>query len=109
MNFTASHFEKVPADFGLFKFAARTDIILASSSYDKIAKSKKYQVLCDETAFVGVVKQKDKANGQMVEFAVEFGKSVAAMLEPIEQKEEFNNVFSMPLSLQLNCFANAPR
>ena len=55
---------------------------------------------------MGVVKQKDKATGQMVEFAVEFGKSVAAMLEPIEQKEEYRNVFSMPLSPQLMNFAS---
>ena len=81
LKFSASHFDKVTADFGLFKVAARGQIAAANSSADKIAKSKKYQVLCDHTAFVGVIKQKDKATGQMIEFGVEFGKSVAAVKE----------------------------
>jgi hypothetical protein len=41
----------------------------------------KYQVLCEQTAFVGVVKQKDKASGEMKEFAVEFGKSIKQAVE----------------------------
>jgi hypothetical protein len=44
----------------------------------------KYQVLSDQTAFVGVVKQKDKASGQMKESTVEFGKSVKQVVDQLK-------------------------
>ena len=34
----------------------------------------KYQVLCDETALVGVMKQTVKATGEVQETNIEFGK-----------------------------------
>jgi hypothetical protein len=75
LEFKSEHFEKVPVDFGLFKLAGNKNIEKVSGQA-KIDASIKYQVLCDQTAFVGVVKQKDKASGEMKEFAVEFGKTV---------------------------------
>ena len=38
--------------------------------------SVKYQVLCDETAMVGVIKQKSKKTGKMEEITVTFGQEV---------------------------------
>lgn len=45
---------------------------------ESIQKSIKYQVLSKETAMVGVVKQKKKATGEMLEYTIEFGKKVTA-------------------------------
>jgi len=54
----------------------------------------KYQVLCEQTAFVGVVKQKDKASGEMKEFAVEFGKSIKQAVEqPIANNYDPFDIF----------------
>ena len=37
--------------------------------------SKKNQVLCDDTAIVGVCKQENKTTGEVVESTIKFGKS----------------------------------
>ena len=42
--------------------------------------SLKYQVLCDQTAIIGVCKQENKTSGEVQESTIEFGKSAA--LEP---------------------------
>jgi len=44
----------------------------------KIAASIKYQTLCDETALIGVIKQTEKATGEVKEFDVKFGKKQQA-------------------------------
>lgn len=64
-QFTSGHFDRVEEGFGLFKIAARDEIasLAKLKKHEKINLSKKYQILCDETAFVGVIKQKDKATG----------------------------------------------
>jgi len=67
----------VEEGFGRFKLAAR-DLISKLPVEKRAHASIKYQVLCDETAFVGVVKQKDKASGQAIDFSIEFGKSVTS-------------------------------
>jgi len=36
--------------------------------------SLKHQVLCDETAIIGVLKQADKATGELRETTIKFGK-----------------------------------
>jgi hypothetical protein len=38
----------------------------------------KYQVLSKETAMVGVVKQKKKATGELIEFTIEMGRSITS-------------------------------
>ena len=43
LNFTSSHFDKVE-NTGLFQLAAKAQI---AKNVDKVALSKKYQVLCD--------------------------------------------------------------
>ena len=43
LNFTSSHFDKVE-NAGLFQLAAKVKI---AKNVDKVALSKKYQVLCD--------------------------------------------------------------
>lgn len=48
---------------------------------ESIEKSIKYQVLSKETAMVGVVKQKKKATGEMLEYTIEFGKKVTTEVE----------------------------
>ena len=64
-QFTSGHFNRVEEGFGLFKIAVRDEIetLAKLQNQQKINLSKKYQILCDETAFVGVIKQKDKATG----------------------------------------------
>ena len=54
------------------------------AAYDKIEKernartrinlSTKYQVVCDDTAIVGVLKQPNKASGELIESKIQFGK-----------------------------------
>ena len=39
--------------------------------------SLKYQVLCDQTAIIGVCKQENKTSGEVQESTIEFGKSAA--------------------------------
>ena len=46
---TAADFEKMPADFGLFKIACRAE--MANSSSETIAKLKKYLVFAGTTLF----------------------------------------------------------
>lgn len=74
MSFESSHFDRVEEGFGLFTLAAREQ--MSKESSQALELSLKYQVLCDQTAFVGVVKQKDKATGEMIDFNIEFGKNV---------------------------------
>ena len=81
LNFTSSHFDKVEST-GLFQLAAKAKI---TKNIDKVALSKKYQVLCDQTAFVGVIKQKDKTTGQMIDYFIEFGQNVVS-----KQKQKFS-------------------
>ena len=49
----------------LFQMAALDWIYKESDTQDKIDISLKYQVLCDETAMVGVIKEMDKATGEL--------------------------------------------
>lgn len=71
---SASDFKKVDgeqASEALFKMAAYEEIL---KGHDQIALSVKYQVLCDETAMIGVIKQKDKATGDLKEYEETFEK-----------------------------------
>ena len=61
--------------FGLFKQAAYEMINREVSAEAKASLSQKYQVLCDETALVGVIKQTDKVSGEVKEITVEFGRN----------------------------------
>ena len=51
----------------LFKLAASKEIEKAKDVQQQRNLSTKYQVLCDETAIVGVKKQLKKASGEMEE------------------------------------------
>ena len=65
---TANEFRKVgegAASKALFKMAAH-DLILKGK--DVIPNSLKYQVLCEETAMIGIVKQKEKTTGEVKEY-----------------------------------------
>lgn len=65
-DYNSSNFDKVDPNFGLFKLAASMD--LKEKSKDKFNKAEmkmmsiKYQVKCDETAFVVLVNKSDKTN-----------------------------------------------
>ena len=39
----------------------------------------KYQVLCDTTAIIGVMKQADKVTGELIESTIKFGKEAQAV------------------------------
>jgi len=40
--------------------------------------SKKFQVLCEETAIVGVMKQSDKVSGELQETEIKFGREAVS-------------------------------
>ena len=48
----------------------------------KVDASIKYQVVCDQTALVGVVKQKEKSTGELKVVEVEFGRSKDDKMQP---------------------------
>ena len=68
MQFPASEFRAVEAgsaSISLFKMAAQDRINKQQTANLKEAISVKYQVLCDETALVGVIKETDPATGML--------------------------------------------
>jgi len=67
---------------GLFKMGAYTQINRTEGVNQKEITSIKYQVLCEETAMVGVVKQKKKATGELEEYKVTMEKKVVKAPEP---------------------------
>lgn len=64
----------------LFKLAASSEIEKTTDCQQQRNLSTKYQVLCDETAIVGVKKQKVKASGEMEETEIKFTKVLAPTL-----------------------------
>lgn len=70
LQYKHPHFDRVPEGSGLFSVAARWMIKCNKEGNDRVRASVKYQVLCDETAFVGVIKQKDKVTGQMLQSSI---------------------------------------
>lgn len=68
LDFDSSSFKKIENSSlakAIFKNAALSTIQDTNSKAEKIKRSVKYQVLIDETAMIGVVKQKDKNSGEM--------------------------------------------
>jgi len=61
----------------LFKMAAH-EKLQKLEGQASIDVSIKYQVLSKETAMIGVVKQKVKATGELVEYTIEMGRSVTS-------------------------------
>ena len=56
--------EDLSASQALFKMAAH-DLIINGETSLKVQNSIKYQVLCDETAMVGIMKTKDLVTGEL--------------------------------------------
>ena len=54
----------------LFKLAAKSEIDALSSNTEKVSLSTKYQVLCDATSFIGVIKQKNKNDNEIEKIEV---------------------------------------
>jgi len=54
----------------LFKLAAKNEIDTSSSEKEKVSLSTKYQVLCNETSFIGVIKQKNKNDNEIEKIEV---------------------------------------
>ncbi len=52
------------------------------SGKENVKLSVKYQVLSKETAMIGVVKQKQKATGEMREYTIQMGKAYTPSEEP---------------------------
>ena len=52
------------------------------SGKENVEFSVKYQVLSKETAMIGVVKQKQKATGEMREYTIQMGKAYTPSEEP---------------------------
>ena len=53
--------------------------------------SLKYQVLCKQTAMIGVVKQKEKATGELKEYEQTFSKSVKKLVLKPDPYNPFKN------------------
>ena len=58
----------------MMKMAAHSSIQNHANAETAKVMSLKYQVLCDQTAIIGVLKQQDKATGEMQESIVNFSK-----------------------------------
>ena len=56
--------EDLSASQALFKMAAH-DLVTNGEASLKVQNSIKYQVLCDETAMVGIMKTKDLVTGEL--------------------------------------------
>lgn len=74
LEFSAADFEL--SDIPTFKMAAH-EKLRSLTGVKNTECSVKYQVLSTETAMVGVVKQKKKATGELVEYTIKMGRSVA--------------------------------
>lgn len=75
MAYTANDFIMVSDDNqaqNLFKFAAFEQIKSEKSSDAKKALSLKYQVLCEATSLVGIIKQEGKSSLESKEVVVNF-------------------------------------
>lgn len=55
------------------------------SQEDRITTSLKYQVICDDTALVGVIKQTDKATGELKEVNVKFERNTSSQQAASQQ------------------------
>ena len=76
LNFTKEDFTQVegPAAEALLKMVAFHEIERTKDKALQKMLSLKYQVVCDETAIVGVMKQANKATGEPEESVVKFGR-----------------------------------
>ena len=84
-NISGSQFVKIEdetAAKALFKKAAKEEIAKTGNVNEKIRLSIDYQVLCGETSLVGVIKQKNKASGELMNYEEAFGKKKIAAPEP---------------------------
>jgi hypothetical protein len=61
----------------LFKIAAHQKLIKLNGK-ENIECSVKYQVLSKETAMIGVVKQKKKATGELLEYTIQMGRDLTS-------------------------------
>ena len=79
MEFSKDEFQEVQGEeaSNLLKMAAHFEIEKETDPAKQKELSLKYQILCDETAIVGVMKQKDKAAGEMQETTIEFSREKA--------------------------------
>lgn len=80
VSFTKDDFEEMPAGDVLFKQAILQKVRNSQSNVinkNELTQSAiKYQVLCEFTSMVAVVKQKEKTTGETKEFKVAFGQKV---------------------------------
>ena len=78
MTFTKADFVEVegPSAEALFKTTVYNELekFAVNKKVEKIQMSVKYQVLVEETAIIGVLKQADKVTGELTESKIEFGK-----------------------------------
>ena len=73
MEFTRENFEQ--SSLGLFKLAA-SRLLKNLTGKENTAYSLKYQVLSEQTAMVGVVKQMKKVTGEMLEYEIQMGRKL---------------------------------
>ena len=77
MEFTIADFKQVEGPVGeaLFKKGVHDWLDGSNKSAtkdDRVKTSVKYQVLCDDTAIIGVSKQENKATGEVQESTIKF-------------------------------------
>lgn len=89
-EFTRGDFQEVDGDAGeaLVKMAVSHQIDSgALSAQQQKELSLKHQVLCDHTAIVGVLKQTDKASGELQESVIKFKKEERPDFEAIQRAQ----------------------
>lgn len=91
LEFTKADFlevEDAETAENMMKVVAFDKINRAESADERKRFSLEYQVLCEETAIVGVLKQQDKSSGEMVESTIAFEKVEAYRPPPPQPVSE---------------------
>ena len=86
-----------PADFKRVEGDQAAQALIKLAAFQRLEKEKdtqqvqtslKYQVLCDQTAIVGVLKQTDKATGELQTSTIKFTKSTFEPEQPEDDRED---------------------
>ena len=86
----------------LFKSAANSMIKAFKNQSENVRKgmSIKYQVLSDETAMIGIIKQKDKASGDLKTFEQKLQRVKRPVAPPPMQKQSYAKAKNVDYSVQ---------
>ena len=94
LQFAKEDFEQLEGSSAesLIKTAVHSELEKMSDKEARVAMSVQYQVLCDETAIVGVQKQLNETTGEMEESTVNFGKENVQEPNDYDDEIQFGQV-----------------